>query len=82
MATYTKRVQTVLTDDEYETLRRIATERDQPLSIIIRTAVEQVYFDRARKEQRQAALAELLALDAPVADWPVMEQEIISGATE
>ena len=30
-------------------------------------------------EQRRAALSRLLSLNAPVADWPQMEEEIIQG---
>lgn len=82
MPTYTKRVQTVLSDSQYETLNRLATERHTPVSVLVRDAVEAVYFERVQREQRLTALANLLALDAPVDDWPVMEERIIRGATE
>ncbi|HVC32352.1 MAG TPA: hypothetical protein VNL16_02460 [Chloroflexota bacterium] len=82
MATYTKRVQTVLTDEQYETLCRLAEERDKPISSLIREAVEAVYFEQARRDRRLSALADLLSLHAPVADWEVMEEEIIQGALE
>ena len=82
MAAYTKRVQTVLSDDQYATLSRLAEERHTPVSVLVRDAVETVYIERAHREQRLAALARLLALNAPVDDWPVMEEQIIRGATE
>jgi hypothetical protein len=43
MATCTRRVQTVLSEDQSEEFSRIAEERDQPLSVPIRDAVEAVY---------------------------------------
>ena len=81
MPVYTKRVQTVLSDNQYELLTRLAAERQTPVSALIRDAVDAVYCERAQRDQRLAALAGLLALNAPVDDWPVMEEQIIRGAT-
>ncbi len=77
-----KRVQTTLTQAEYRHLSRLSGELGKPLSTLIREAVEQVYFERKTRERRRAALKNLLALDAPVAGWQQMEQEIIQGAIE
>ncbi|MCL4370286.1 MAG: ribbon-helix-helix protein, CopG family [Chloroflexi bacterium] len=82
MATYVKRVQTVLSEEEYESLARLAEERQKPVSVLIREAVEEVYFQEVVRERRRAALRSLLALEAPVSDWPAMEQEIIRGQIE
>lgn len=79
MSRYTRRVQTVLTEEQYAALSRLALERDKPLSILIREAIEQTYFAQAERDQRRAALSRLLSLNAPVADWPQMEEEIIHG---
>lgn len=80
MATYTKRVQTVLTEEQYQTLTELAAQQGRPLSVVVREAIERVYFEQAERERRQAALARLLALQAPVADWEQMEEEIHRGA--
>ena len=40
-----------------------------------------MYFAPAERERRRAALARLLALEAPVDDWERMEEEIIRGAS-
>mgnify|MGYP001499276140 CR=1 FL=1 len=82
MVTYTKRVQALLTDQQYAALVCLAKERDKPVSMLVREAVETVYFKPAELERRRAILTELLTLDAPVADWPQMEEEIIRGAIE
>lgn len=82
MAAYTRRAQTVLTDEQFEELMRLAAETAKPVSVLIREAVETVYFASIEKQRRLAALEELLSLEAPVDDWEQMEDEIILGATE
>lgn len=82
LATYIKRVQTVLSEDQYETLTRLSKESGKPVSVLIREAVEQMYFEQVDLQRRRAALEKLLALEAPVNDWDQMEKEIIKGALD
>jgi predicted DNA-binding protein len=82
MANYTERVQTVLTKEQYERLMALAEQEQKPLSVLIREAVTERYFVKIDQQKRQEALANLLALDAPVADWPQMEAEIEQGALD
>ncbi|OGO70409.1 MAG: hypothetical protein A2Z49_12325 [Chloroflexi bacterium RBG_19FT_COMBO_56_12] len=81
MGTYTKRVQAVLTDEQYALLSELSTESGKTISHLIREAVQKVYLEEVTQERRQAALESLLSLEAPVADWEQMEAEIIRGAT-
>ncbi len=82
MATYIKRVQTVLSEDQYQTLIQLSEESGKPVSALIREAVERVYFEQVDLQRRRAALEELLALEAPVNDWDQIEEEIIKGALD
>jgi predicted DNA-binding protein len=82
MGQYTKRIQAVLTEEQYEMLSNLSDETGKPVSQLVREAVEKVYLQKASQERRQAALDELLSLDAPVADWVEMEDEIIRGGLE
>ena len=82
MAQYTERVQTVLTRTQYEYLRKLADEEHKPISKLIREAIEEFYFVQIEKDRRRQALANLLSLDTPVADWPEMEAEIERGALD
>jgi predicted DNA-binding protein len=82
MATYTERVQTVLTPEQYERLSQLAEQQEKPVSVLIREAIEQTYFVEMDRQRRQQALERLLSLDAPVADWPQMEEEIEKGALD
>lgn len=81
MGEYTRRVQAVLTDEQFSTLSELSASSGKPISVLIREAVEQVYLVSTSRERRHAALARLVALDAPVADWDQMEEEITGGAT-
>ena len=80
MAIYTRRVQAVLTEKQYDTISRLSEEMGKPVSVLIREAVEKVYIEQAEQERRQAALQRLLSLEAPTADWEQMEEEIIQGS--
>ena len=80
MAIYTRRVQAVLTEKQYDTISRLSEEMGKPLSVLIREAVDKVYIEQAEQERRRAALQRLLSLEAPTADWEQMEEEIIQGA--
>lgn len=82
MAQYTERVQTVLTKEQYDRLIALAEDVQKPLSVLIREAIEERYFAPLAEQRRQLALENLLALNAPIADWPQMEREIEGGALD
>jgi predicted DNA-binding protein len=81
MATYTKRVQSVFTKEQYEMLVELSQTTGKPLSVLVREAVEEVYFEQRAHDCRQKALSRLLSLQAPVSDWSEMEEEIAEGAS-
>lgn len=76
MVRCSNRVQSLLTDEQYETLVELSQSSDKLLSVLIREALEQVYFERRARDRRQANLQRLLSLQAPVDDWPETEKEI------
>ena len=80
MAVYNKRVQAVLTEEQFALLNELAAESGKTISMLIREAVEKVYLEEALRQNRDHALKTLLTLEAPVADWKKMEDEIIRGA--
>ncbi len=81
MAIYTRRVQAVLTEEQYAALSRLSATLNKPISLLIREAIEKAYLEEAERERRRAALRQLLLLNAPVADWDQIEEEIEQGAT-
>jgi predicted DNA-binding protein len=80
MATCTERVQTVVTRAQYEALNELAQRTQKPISVLIREAVEATYFVEREHRLSAEALEQLLALQATVADWGTMEEEIERAA--
>ena len=75
----TKRVQTVLTKEQYELLLQVAKKEKKTLSALVRQAVEVECLEEELRTTRQHALTNLLSLNAPVSDWEKMEGEIVKG---
>lgn len=75
MARKTHPVETILTAQQMVQLAELAEQTGKSISELIWAEVEQTHFRLRRPKQREA-LARLLALGAPVADWPQMEAEI------
>ena len=63
---YVKRVQTMLTKQQYELLREYAQEINQPLSVLVREAVEQSLIIDLEKRRKQKALEWMSAQELPV----------------
>lgn len=82
MATYTVRVQTMLTEDQHNVLVDCAQRAHKPVGVLVREAVQKVYLQDVERERRQQALDRLVALNAPVGDWEEMENEIIQAAID
>jgi len=76
-----KRVQTVLSAEQYELLLQVAKKKQKTVSALVREAVETECLDEELRVTRKHALEDLLSLDAPVSDWEKMETEIERGAT-
>jgi hypothetical protein len=75
---YVKRVQTMLTEQQYELLQEYAQEVDKPLSVVIREVVEQSLIVDLEQRRKQKALEWLCSQELPVDDWEVMERQIES----
>jgi hypothetical protein len=79
MAT-TRRAQILMEPDEYGRLEEIARRRGVSVGSLVREAVRDRYLTGG--EARRKALAEIYALDLPVAewgDWKEIEEEIERG---
>ena len=73
MVVFTKRAQTYLTEEQHDALSHLSSQMRKPVSVLVREALEKVYFEEAEHKRRQQALAALLLLDAPVVDCEQME---------
>jgi hypothetical protein len=62
MARYTRRAQVLLTEVQYRSLQTLAEAEEKPLGVLLREAVEEVYFQEKKREQKARAARQLLAL--------------------
>lgn len=76
----TKRVQTVLTTEQYELLLQAAHQAGKTVSALVREAIEVGLLAQEARRRSERAFKKLVSLDAPVSDWKRMESEIIAGA--
>ena len=73
---YVKRVQMMLTEQQYELLQEYAQQVDKPLGVVIRETVEHSLIIDLEQRRKQKALERLCSGDTPVGDWPEMERQI------
>ncbi|HKZ51283.1 MAG TPA: ribbon-helix-helix protein, CopG family [Dehalococcoidia bacterium] len=76
-----KRVQLLLSQAQYEELRRIAKGRRRSLGALIREAIDREYL-HSHREAAIVAVEELASLSLPVASWEEMEKESVEAALE
>ncbi len=79
MSTYTVRTQVLLTPEQRARLEQLAEVRGISVAAVMREAVDALVAPQQRS--RTDAMASLFASEAPVDDWDVMKQEILTGAT-
>ncbi|MGH3998776.1 MAG: hypothetical protein ACRDTJ_15125 [Pseudonocardiaceae bacterium] len=73
-----ERTQVLLTAEQRRRVEQVAARSSVSVGAVIRAAID-AYLPSAPPEQRRRALDDLFSLDAPVADWAVMEAEIEAG---
>ncbi|MGQ0625725.1 MAG: hypothetical protein ACT4PP_13900 [Sporichthyaceae bacterium] len=78
---YSERTQVLLSPVQRRKVELLAARSSGSVGAVIRAAID-AYQPGAGPEQRQRALASLLALEAPVGEWEQMEAEIEAGYLE
>ncbi|MGH3981674.1 MAG: hypothetical protein ACRDST_03010 [Pseudonocardiaceae bacterium] len=73
-----ERTQVLLTTEQRRRVEQLAARSSVSVGAVIRAAID-AYLPSATPEQRHRALDDLSSLEAPVADWSVMEAEIDAG---
>jgi hypothetical protein len=67
VSTFSKRVQVLLSPEQFARLQTIAPSEGEPVGSLVRHAIEDVYF-RREEEERLAAIRRLGATNLPVSD--------------
>lgn len=80
MSRYSKKVQVLLTEEQYRYLAGIAAKEHKRIGVVVREALEQTCFADRQQERIRRAAAELLELaktadTAPPEDYQEWEQE-------
>lgn len=86
MANLTKRVQVLVSDEDWSALARLAQAKGASIGQLIRDALAQVYFTPEGKQDlasRRQRVDQLVALNLPLTDdWSALEDEIEARAYE
>ena len=77
MPKYNRRTQILLSEEQYGRLMRAARARGESMGSLIREAVDRAYGDDRKRKLK--LVEEIAAMNLPVSDWDVMEEEIIRG---
>lgn len=78
MSALTRRVQVLLSPQQYERLAALSRARGTSVGALIREAVEKLFL-QADETERQEAVRRMSTLQLPVADWEQMERESMRG---
>ncbi|MEW6187839.1 MAG: hypothetical protein AB1585_19090 [Thermodesulfobacteriota bacterium] len=78
MPKYSKKIQMLLTDDQYQELEKIASKEHKKLGTLVREAVVEYHLKNAKQRRIADAVDRLLSLpevEAPV-NWDDFEKEL------
>lgn len=78
MRMFNERTQVLLSKRQLAELRRRARREKKSVGAVIRDAVD-AYTGAPSDDQRRAALERLVAMNAPVDEWPIMKAQIEKG---
>ncbi|MBN2124542.1 MAG: hypothetical protein JW821_09640 [Deltaproteobacteria bacterium] len=81
MPKYQRKIQVLLTDDQFRRLEQIATQQRKKLGTLVREAIEEYHLKRAKQRRIAEAVDRLLALpEAPAPeDYQEWEKQYMEG---
>ena len=81
MAKYLKKVQVLLTDQQFKDLQQIALENHKKLGTLVREAIEEYYLKKKKQQKIAEVVDRLLSLpEVPVPeDYQKWEAEYLEG---
>lgn len=81
MATLTHKTTILLSPEDHLYLKKKASQQNTTIGDLIRTAIKKVFLKKKESHQEKTIKGwkKLFNANAPVADWPEMEKEIIKG---
>lgn len=81
MATLTHKTTILLSPHEHRFLKETANRQNTTMGQLIRSAIQKIWMKKPPSNQKKIidGWNKLFQANAPVADWPEMEKEIIEG---
>ena len=78
MLKYSKKVQVLLTEDQYKAMQEISSKRKKKVSFLVREAVEEYHLKAKKKKEIAEAVDRLLSLPPVPApeSWEEFEKEL------
>ena len=75
---YTKRVQALFTEWQYDLLQQYAKELNVPVGTLVRETVQKALITDLEQGRKEKALEWMAAQRLPVDDWETMEDQLES----
>lgn len=81
MTKYSKKVQVLLTDQQFKNLKQIASENHKKLGTLVREVIEEYYLKEKKQQEIAEAVDRLLSLPEVPApeDYQKWEAEYLEG---
>ncbi len=78
MAKYSKKIQVLLTENQYKDLEEISSRRKKKLGFLVREAIEEYHLKKKKKREIAEAVDRLLSLPPVPApeSWEEFEKEL------
>jgi predicted DNA-binding protein len=78
MPKFSKKVQVLLTEDQYKAMGEISSKRKRKVSFLVREAIEEYYLKAKKKKEIAEAVDRLLSLPPVPApeSWEEFEKEL------
>ena len=75
---YTKRVQALFTEKQFDLLHQYAQELNMPVGTLVRETVQEALIVNLEQRRKQKALEWMASQNLPVEDWEEMEDQLES----
>ena len=73
---YTKRVQAMFTEWQYDLLEQYARELNVPVGTLVRETIQEALITDLEQRRKEKALEWMAAQRLPVDDWETMEEQL------
>lgn len=81
MATYCKRAQVLLTEEQYRLLSEFAQLIHKSIGTIIRESMVETLLAQIKQEKRRESARQICSMNLPTIEWDEFEKELVKAHT-